>query len=326
MNFIAARSCRGSLLPLQNIPVCVSAASPQVNSIRGVLRRNRRCASAISSSTYCQDLVRKHDAEHFLSSLWLPADIRQAVFAIRAFNIEVAQIREVTSEIQIARIRSQWWRDSLGFVYENAKDPGHPVLKELAKAVHTHQLNRRWLERLIREREKRFDESGFMSMDEVEDYSEGINSSLLYLSLQCVGVSDIHADHAASHLGKTEGIITLLRGVQYHARRRKVFLPMDQLLAAGVSQEEVIRQQNEAAITEVAYTISSQANSHLEMAREHTNDVAPRAKRVLLPAVAADMFLTRLQKEHFNLYSKTLDAPHASLPFRLLSKAWSRAY
>jgi NADH dehydrogenase [ubiquinone] 1 alpha subcomplex assembly factor 6 len=39
-------------------------------------------------------------------------------------------------------------------------------------------------------------------MSDLEQYAEDSASSLLYLSLECGGVSDQNADHAASHLGK----------------------------------------------------------------------------------------------------------------------------
>lgn len=41
------------------------------------------------------------------------------------------------------------------------------------------------------------------------------------------GVKDVHADHAASHIGKAQGIVTSLRATPYHSSRRKVYLPMD---------------------------------------------------------------------------------------------------
>lgn len=44
---------------------------------------------------------------------------------------------------------------------------------------------------------------------------------------ELVGVKDIHADHAASHIGKAQGIVTCLRATPYHGSRRRVFLPMD---------------------------------------------------------------------------------------------------
>lgn len=48
------------------------------------------------------------------------------------------------------------------------------------------------------------------------------NSFLLF-----AGLKDVHADHAASHIGKAQGIVTCLRAIPYHSSRRKVYLPMD---------------------------------------------------------------------------------------------------
>ena len=42
-----------------------------------------------------------------------------------------------------------------------------------------------------------------------------------------IGIKDLHADHAASHIGKAQGIVTCLRATPYHGSRRRVFLPMD---------------------------------------------------------------------------------------------------
>ena len=51
----------------------------------------------------------------------------------------------------------------------------------------------------------------------------------MYRNLLVTGVRDVQSDHAASHLGKAEGIVTLLRATPYHAHNKKVFLPMELL-------------------------------------------------------------------------------------------------
>ena len=48
------------------------------------------------------------------------------------------------------------------------------------------------------------------------------------------GARDVNADHAASHLGKAEGVATLLRAVPYHRAARRVTLPMDILMRVSV--------------------------------------------------------------------------------------------
>ena len=44
------------------------------------------------------------------------------------------------------------------------------------------------------------------------------------------GVKDIQADHAASHLGKAIGVVTLLRATPFHGSRGKVHIPNDVMM------------------------------------------------------------------------------------------------
>ena len=56
-------------------------------------------------------LVRRHDPDRFLTALFAPAERRDALLALYAFNHELARAREVASEPPLALIRLQWWRE-----------------------------------------------------------------------------------------------------------------------------------------------------------------------------------------------------------------------
>ena len=49
------------------------------------------------------------------------------------------------------------------------------------------------------------------------------------------GVKNVTADHAASHVGKAEAIVTVLRGVAYHRSKRAVLIPMDIIMRVRVN-------------------------------------------------------------------------------------------
>lgn len=50
-----------------------------------------------------------------------------------------------------------------------------------------------------------------------------------------IGVKNVHADHAASHIGKAQGILTCLRATPFNSSRRKVYLPMDICMLVSTS-------------------------------------------------------------------------------------------
>jgi len=84
--------------------------------------------------THC--LSRKSDYENFLCTLLLPRNIKSAAFAVRAFNVEVAQVEDQVSDSKIGAMRLQFWTDALNKTY-NDNPPRSPVALEL------HRVNER---------------------------------------------------------------------------------------------------------------------------------------------------------------------------------------
>ena len=58
-------------------------------------------------------LVRRHDRDRFLTALFAPAERREDLLALYAFNYEIAKTREVVSEPVLGQIRLQWWRETI---------------------------------------------------------------------------------------------------------------------------------------------------------------------------------------------------------------------
>ena len=89
---------------------------------------------------HCETLVRDADKDRFLSALFAPAARRDALFALYAFNVEIARIPQMAREPFAAAIRLQWWRDAL-----NGERPGeaaaHPVAAALNDALAAAQVS-----------------------------------------------------------------------------------------------------------------------------------------------------------------------------------------
>lgn len=74
-------------------------------------------ANKINSFEYCVNSVRKHDHENYLCTLLLPGSARSPVFVIRAFNVELALVRDLVSSPAIGHMRIQFWKDTLDQIY-----------------------------------------------------------------------------------------------------------------------------------------------------------------------------------------------------------------
>ena len=52
---------------------------------------------------HCEALVRAADRDRFLAALFAPRERREALFALYAFNVEIARVREVVRDPVAAR-------------------------------------------------------------------------------------------------------------------------------------------------------------------------------------------------------------------------------
>ena len=79
---------------------------------------------------HCEALVRAADKDRFLATLFAPADKRGPLFALYAFNAEIASVRDRAREPMPGEIRLQWWRDVI-----NGERTGEAAANPIAAAL-----------------------------------------------------------------------------------------------------------------------------------------------------------------------------------------------
>ncbi|KAL0849331.1 hypothetical protein ABMA28_013648 [Loxostege sticticalis] len=254
--------------------------------------------------------------------------IRTPALVVRAFNVEVARIQDQTTDPQTAAFRLQFWQDALTIIYKKDQSqqniPANPIAQELYKVCSCYSLPRRHLERLVTSRSGLIKARHFRSLEDLERYAEDAVSPIYYLLLNVAGIKDIHADHAASHLGKAQGIANILRSIYVSNHHKMMSLPMDILMKYGISQEEVLRGIDSENMRNVTFEIASQANSHLEKARKIK--VPKIVNQIFLPATGVDAYLKKLQKANFNIFEKSLQKQNTTLPFSLYYRRLTNKY
>ena len=90
----------------------------------------------------------RHDFDRFASTLFVAADIRRALLALYAFNLEISRMREQVSQPMPGEIRLQWWSDMLAGAGQGGVE-GNPVAAELCCAIGRYGLPVEPLSRLI---------------------------------------------------------------------------------------------------------------------------------------------------------------------------------
>jgi len=253
------------------------------------------------------ELVRRHDHDRFLVSLLAPADRRADLWALLAFNLEIARVREAVSQPIIGQIRLQWWRDAIDEIYTGKLPRRHEVVDPLAAAIAKHRLTRTHFDTLIDGRDFDLGDEPPASLAALETYLEKTSSRLLDLQLEILGVEAPAAFEAAHAVGVAWGLIGLVRALPFHVRHGRLYLPADLMDAAGVDREALKGGKGSPAIATVVRQMTERAGELLALARGLQ---VPRAAiPALLLAAPARLYRRRLSRAGHDPFDPRIQAP-----------------
>ena len=266
--------------------------------------------------TYCVDQIRRLDHDRYLCALFAPSADQARLFALYAFNQEIARVREIVSEPVIGQMRLQWWRDALAEMAAGTVR-AHPVAQALAQAMEGRPVRAELFERLLTAREMDLGDEPPADVAALEAYAADTSSALLQAGLDLLGIADASANEAARHVGLAWSLVGLLRAVPFHARRRRLYLPADLLAGANIDRERLFEGRPGESLRQITRHLAERATEHLARARA-TRGAVPRAARpVLLPAILADTHLRRLAHAGYDPFAHVLRRPVGGEALRL---------
>jgi phytoene synthase len=275
----------------------------------------------------CADQVRRQDRDRYLTALFAPAERREDLFALYAFNLEVAKTAEVVSETMVGRIRLQWWREAIAGIYEG-RPRAHAVVAPLAQAVERHGLPRAPFDRLIDAREADLDGEPPADLKALEPYAEGTAASLFALAFGVLGSSAERGAvaQAAQHLGIAWALAGLVRAVPFHARQKRTYLPADLMAETGLDLAELFELKTSPELARVIEAIAARAGGHVQAVRRLGNDLPKGARSLMLFAALAESHSSRLRRAGFDPFDPAVRAEQPGAVWRLAWAHWLRRY
>jgi phytoene synthase len=238
--------------------------------------------------------VRRVDHDRFLCALFAPPDKRASLFALIAFNHEIARVRESVSEPMLGEIRLQWWRETLDGLYAGAVRR-HQVAEALAAAITDHALSRTWFDRLIEARARDLADAPMADLDALQAYAEASATPLGALALEVLGAQDSAAAREATrHAATAFALVGLMRAVPFHARQSRLMLPADRMHAHGVDAGALLAGRFSVPLGAVIAEVLARARAELSLARQTAKRVPRAAWPALLPGHLAGLYARRL--------------------------------
>jgi NADH dehydrogenase [ubiquinone] 1 alpha subcomplex assembly factor 6 len=270
-------------------------------------------------------LVRQHDRDRYQTALFASPVPREALFALYAFNYEIARIPESVTQPMLGQIRLQWWREVIDAAYAGATPRAHVVAAPLTAVIREAALTRSLLEQMIDGRERDLASEPPATLAALEDYAQATSANLAQLALEALGVREPVAVAAARDIGIAYGLIGLLRAAPFHARAGRSYLPAD-LVASDAALRDYAEFRGSAAVCAVAAAIADVAADRLRTARRRRGEIPRAALPALLPAVVAERALVRLRRAGCNPFDPSLAVLDPLQSWRLAAAAWRRRF
>ncbi|MBI1179233.1 MAG: squalene/phytoene synthase family protein [Alphaproteobacteria bacterium] len=253
---------------------------------------------AIGNHIYqCAASVRRDDHDRYLTVLHARTKDRPALFALFAFNIEIAKTREVVSEPALGEIRLQWWRETVEQLYAGHCRE-HDVVRALQEVMLERQLPKSALIDLIDAREADLYDEQPKSLAALETYAERTGGGIQALAALSLGASN-GALEAARHVGIAWALTGLVRALPYHLRQGRVYVPSDLMVEEGLVDPLRPDAEQSEALSRILRRIGDRARVHLVCARGKAGGVSSVVKPVLRLACLADGYLACLERSGY---------------------------
>jgi phytoene synthase len=264
--------------------------------------------------SHCAELVRNADRDRFIATLFAPAQNRDALYALYAFNVEVAHVRDRAREAAPGEIRLQWWREVLQGE-RHGEAMASPVAASHLDTIERHRLPVNAMLALLDAR--RFDlyDEPMQTVAQLEDYALKTGSAVIAMAAQILGVD---AAVAARPVGIASTFTELLTALPGHALRRQLYLPIELLNRHGAHAADVFAQRSSPALNQAAADLRGLARGHLAAAADNLRALARQAVPAFLPVATVGRSLNRLDR--CDIFS-----PKALSPWRRQWLIWRAA-
>jgi phytoene synthase len=234
--------------------------------------------------------ARQHDPDRFLCALFAPAERREAIFALVAYNHELARAREAASHPMAALIRLQWWRDAIEEARAGRPARRHEVAEPLHAAILAGALDPDALLAMADARETEADQEGLATEQDFVTWLRGTAGGWSAAAGLALGADAAQAEILRA-TGAAYGLAGALANIGAHAAQGRCLLPADRLARAGLSAEAVVAAPGAPALASLVREMAAEGLVALRGARR---DVPSGCVAAALPAVLARRDLARI--------------------------------
>jgi phytoene synthase len=266
---------------------------------------------------YCQDKAARAGSGLYYALLFAPPAQRRAATALYALRRELEHSVREGADPAVARGKLDWWKQEIARMQAGA--PTHPVTQALAPHLAPHGMDSSTLLALTDAMEMDLTQTRYLDWPALRRYCELSGGALGEAAARLFGPVQADVLLYAGKLGMALQLIRLIREAGQDARHGRIYLPMDELQAFGVTAADILNARHSPAFEAL---MTFQAQRARQMHREALHALPASSRRVQRPGLAlAAMHMTLLneiERDRWQVLSQRISLT----PLRKLWIAW----
>jgi phytoene synthase len=268
---------------------------------------------AAADIAYCERLLREADRDRYVADLYAPEDRRDDLFALHAFDVEIARVADRVNEALAGEIRLQWWSDALSGEGHGAVR-SNPVAAALLETIARHDLPASRLQQLIDAHRSDLYADPVANLTELSAYAQATAGTMLALSARLLDPSAVLAESAIAATAEALVIARLLFQLPRLAAHGRIFFPGDILDSFGVDRGDILAGRGNSALRGAVQALVARGRQQLATARLGSLPAPLRPAFLPLALVESDLSVAERAQDPF--------APSRPSPWRRQWRLW----
>jgi phytoene synthase len=260
----------------------------------------------------------------YYAFLVLPKEQRRAIIAVWDFCRAVDDAVDEGAAEQSAQPRDaiSFWRDELARCYEGGR-PETSQGRNLMPLIGRFALPRDAFEDVIDGVAMDLDRSRYQTFDELIEYCRRVASAVGMICIRIFGCRNARSRDYALHLGIALQLTNILRDVKADLAQGRVYLPLDDLAAAGCTIEDLAAGRMSEPVRKVIEFECRRAREFYQRAIDVRPDEDRRRLRAaeIMRAVYFEI-LKRIERSGYDVFTARVRVPRPTQALIAMRQLW----
>jgi phytoene synthase len=268
-----------------------------------------------NAAAYCRKLTTRSQSNFYYAFLFLPRQRREALEALYSYCRLVDDVvdEEAPAPHKLEGIAR--WRRELDAVYGDAA-PTHPVTTRLRTVAEHFAIRREDMEAVIDGCAMDVDKTRYADWDELHLYCYRVASAVGLMCIEIFGYDHSREGKVeatrryATELGLALQLTNIIRDVAEDAQRGRIYLPLDELAAFSVSEQDLLSGVRSPNLKQLMRYQVARARSHYLRARAALGEFDRR--RLVIAEIMGDIYyrlLCEIESRDFDVFGAKATVP-----------------